>query len=102
MCSRRPAQPWDIGNTHYVEVPPEGIFDMFECTELTYHVDAEKELKTTLTLSPPPSGGGAAGRRRRRLRTVESQHEHGDGAAQSGRRSRLSDDQYPDRGRRRC
>jgi prophage tail gpP-like protein len=49
--------PWDIGNCHYVEVPPEGIFDMFECTELTYHVNAEKELKTTLTLSPPPSGG---------------------------------------------
>lgn len=49
--------PWDIGNMHYVEVPPEGIFDMFECTELTYTVDAEKTLKTTLTLSPPPSGG---------------------------------------------
>ena len=49
--------PWDIGNCHYVEVPPEGIFDMFECTELTYHVNADKELKTTLTLSPPPSGG---------------------------------------------
>jgi prophage tail gpP-like protein len=49
--------PWDIGNTHYVEVPPEGIFDVFECTELTYTVDAEKTLKTTLTLSPPPSGG---------------------------------------------
>jgi prophage tail gpP-like protein len=53
--------PWDIGNTHYVEVPPEGIFDMFECTELTYHVNAEKELKTTLTLSPPPSGGEGGG-----------------------------------------
>ena len=54
--------PWDIGNCHYVEVPPEGIFDMFECTDLTYHVNAEKELKTTLTLSPPPSGGaGGAG-----------------------------------------
>jgi prophage tail gpP-like protein len=50
-------QRWDIGNTHYVEVPPEGIFDVFECTELTYTVDAEKTLKTTLTLSPPPSGG---------------------------------------------
>ena len=49
--------PWDIGNIHYVEVKPEGIFDQFECTELTYHVNAEKELKTTLTLSPPPSGG---------------------------------------------
>jgi prophage tail gpP-like protein len=56
-------KPWDIGDTHYVEVPPEGIFDMFECTELTYHVNAEKELKTTLVLSPPPSGGtgGASG-----------------------------------------
>jgi prophage tail gpP-like protein len=54
-------QPWDIGNTHYVEVPPEGIFDVFECTELEYSVDAEKELKTTLTLSPPPSGGSGAG-----------------------------------------
>jgi len=54
--------PWDIGNCHYVEVPPEGIFDMFECTDLTYHVNADKELKTTLTLSPPPSGGaGSAG-----------------------------------------
>jgi prophage tail gpP-like protein len=50
-------QPWDIGDTHYVEVPPEGIFDVFECTKLTYHVNAEKELKTTLELSPPPSGG---------------------------------------------
>jgi prophage tail gpP-like protein len=50
-------RPWDIGDTHYVEVPPEGIFDMFECTELTYHVDHEKTIKTTLTLSPPPSGG---------------------------------------------
>jgi prophage tail gpP-like protein len=49
--------PWDIGNMHYVEVPPEGIFDMFECTELTYEVDAEKTIKTKLVLSPPPSGG---------------------------------------------
>jgi prophage tail gpP-like protein len=56
-------KPWDIGDTHYVEVPPEGIFDVFECTELTYHVNADKELKTVLTLSPPPSGGagGASG-----------------------------------------
>lgn len=54
-------QPWDIGNTHYVEVPPEGIFDVFECTELTYHVNHEKELKTTLVLSPPPSGGAGEG-----------------------------------------
>ena len=55
--------PWDIGNMHYVEVPPEGIFDMFECTELTYNVDAKDKLTTSLTLSPPPSGGeeGASG-----------------------------------------
>lgn len=51
-------QPWDIGDTHYVEIPPEGIFDVFEVTELTYTVDHEKTLKTSLTLSPPPSGGG--------------------------------------------
>jgi prophage tail gpP-like protein len=55
-------RPWDIGDTHYVEVPCEGIFDMFECTELEYHVEHAKTLKTKLTLSPPPSGGeGGAG-----------------------------------------
>ncbi len=53
--------PWDVGNTHYVEVPPEGIFDVFECTELEYSVDADKTLKTKLTLSPPPSGGAGGG-----------------------------------------
>ena len=94
-------QPWDIGNTHYVEVPPEGIFDMFECTELTYHVNAEKELKTTLMLSPPPSSGAAERRRRRRLRSVASQHEYGSGAPQSGRRSRCPTT-IRHRGRRRC
>lgn len=53
--------PWDIGNLHYVEVPPEGIFDMFECTDLTYTVNADKTIKTSLTLSPPPSAGGGEG-----------------------------------------
>jgi prophage tail gpP-like protein len=57
--------PWDIGDTHYVEVPPEGIFDMFEVTELTYSCNAgsggKGEIKTTLTLSPPPSGGSGGG-----------------------------------------
>lgn len=61
VISQQSGQPWDIGNCHYVEVPPEGIFDMFECIELTYHVNAEKELKTTLVLSPPPSGGSGGG-----------------------------------------
>jgi prophage tail gpP-like protein len=54
-------KPWDVGTTHYVEVPPEGIYDMFECTELTYSVNADSELKTTLTLSPPPSKGEGEG-----------------------------------------
>jgi prophage tail gpP-like protein len=55
-------RPWDIGTTHYVEVPPEGIFDQFECTGLNYAVNADKTFKTTLTLSPPPSAGsGGAG-----------------------------------------
>jgi len=52
--------PWDVGNLHYVEVPPEGIFDTFECTELEYHVTAEGDLSTSLTLSPPPSGQQSA------------------------------------------
>ena len=55
-------EPWDIGQLHYVEIPPEGIFDVFECTELTYTVTTD-EIKTALTLSPPPavatSGGSA-------------------------------------------
>lgn len=55
--------PWDIGNMHYVEVPPEGIFGAFECTGIVYSVTNSDELKTTLTLSPPPTGqaGGASG-----------------------------------------
>jgi prophage tail gpP-like protein len=55
--------PWDLGQLHYVEVPPEGIFDTFECTGISYRVTNDKELATTLTLSPPPNGnsGGATG-----------------------------------------
>lgn len=49
-------EPWDIGQLHYVEVPPEGIFDVFECTDLTYRVQNDQTLETTLTLSPPPAG----------------------------------------------
>jgi prophage tail gpP-like protein len=57
----RSGQPWEIGTLHYVEVPPEGIFDVMEVIELTYTVDADKNLNTSLTLAPPPgaaSGGG--------------------------------------------
>lgn len=53
--------PWDIGNIHYVEIPPEGIFDPMECTDLSYVVDATSTLKTVLTLSPMPSGGVSGG-----------------------------------------
>jgi prophage tail gpP-like protein len=48
-------EPWDVGQIHYVEVPPEAIFDEFECTEITYSVKANAELKTTMVLSPPPT-----------------------------------------------
>lgn len=57
--------PWDIGLLHYVEVPPEGIFDTMECIELEYKADGES-CRTTLTLAPPPSksisgGSGVSG-----------------------------------------
>lgn len=44
---------WDIGTEHYVEVPPEGLFESMECIRVVYNVDKEK-LTTTLTLAPPP------------------------------------------------
>lgn len=49
--------PWDVGNLHYVEVPPEGLFDVLECTNITYSVDATKTIKTALTLAPVPTRG---------------------------------------------
>lgn len=54
-------EPWDIGAVHYCEVPPEGIFDEFEVTELTYEVESDGTLKTTLTLSPPPKSASSSG-----------------------------------------
>lgn len=54
-------EPWDIGTLHYCEVPAEGIFDVFECTDLTYEVKNDETIKTTLTLSPPPSNTAATG-----------------------------------------
>lgn len=54
-------EPWDIGNLHYVEIPPEGVFDVMECTGLSYTITADKELKTALTLAPPPSSGVSGG-----------------------------------------
>lgn len=46
--------PWDIGQMHYVEIPPEGVFDLMECTDLTYTVQADR-IQTSLTFSPPPA-----------------------------------------------
>lgn len=55
-------EPWDIGQLHYIEVPPEGIYDVMECTRLTYHVDASGTLKTSLSFSPVPStSSGSSG-----------------------------------------
>jgi prophage tail gpP-like protein len=53
-------EPWDIGTLHYCEIPPEGIYDVFEVTELTYHVQNDKKISTTLTLSPPPASTSGA------------------------------------------
>lgn len=53
---QRSGAPWDIGMLHYVEVPTEGIFDVFECTGLSFTVAPDKTLKTQLTLNPPPAG----------------------------------------------
>lgn len=52
-------QPWDIGDLHYVEIPPEGVFDVMEVIELTYNVSTDG-LTTSLTLSPPPIGAVSA------------------------------------------
>jgi len=52
---------WDIGQLHYVEVPPEGIFDVLECTNIEVSVDGKDTFKTSLTLAPPPSSGVSGG-----------------------------------------
>ena len=57
-------QPWDLGVQHYVEIPPEGIFNVLECIELEYTFDAQGTLKTQVTLAPPraPEGGSNSGK----------------------------------------
>ncbi|MGL5737042.1 MAG: hypothetical protein ACRCYS_19430, partial [Beijerinckiaceae bacterium] len=54
-------QPWDIGDLHYVEIPPAGVFGLMEVTNLTYTVQPDQTLKTSLTLSPAPVSYGGAG-----------------------------------------
>lgn len=44
-------EPWDIGQLHYVEIPPAGVFGVFEVADLTYTVGVDR-LSTTLTLTP--------------------------------------------------
>lgn len=48
-------QPWDIGDLHFVSIPPAGIKGIFEITNLEYTINADRTLETSLTLSPPPS-----------------------------------------------
>lgn len=55
------SEAWDLGLLHYTEIPPEGVFDVMECTGIVYDVQAEGTLSTTLTLSPPPSTGVVGG-----------------------------------------
>jgi len=54
-------EPWDIDVRHYVEIPPENIFDEFVVDELEYTVDADGKLKTTLTLVPVSNESGSGG-----------------------------------------
>jgi prophage tail gpP-like protein len=55
-------EPWDVGLIHQVSIPPEGVAGPFECTAIEYSINSDKQIQTSLTLSPPPkaaSGGGA-------------------------------------------
>lgn len=56
-------QPWDLNVTHYVEIPPEGIYNEFVVDSLTYFCEAKGTLKTELKLVPvaqSDSGTGSA------------------------------------------
>lgn len=47
--------PWDIGDRHYVELPPAGVFGEFEVVDVRYTIQNDKTLKTNLTLAPLPA-----------------------------------------------
>lgn len=53
--------PWDINVTHYVEIPPEGIYNEFVVDSLTYFCEAKGVLKTEMKLVPVASGGTGGG-----------------------------------------
>ncbi len=49
--------PWDLNITHYVEIPPEGIYNEFVVDSLTYFCEAHGSLKTELQLVPVAQQG---------------------------------------------
>lgn len=54
-------EPWDLNVTHYVEIPPEGIYNQFVVDSLTYFCEAKGTLKTELKLVPVAQGGDGTG-----------------------------------------
>ena len=46
-------EPWEIGDRHYVEIPPAGVSGVFEITDISYSLEVES-IQTSLTLSPAP------------------------------------------------
>lgn len=65
-------QPFDVGNLHYVEIPPEGVFEVLECIEVEYTVDASGTYQTVCTMAPPPSSGVSGGASKTSSLTQES------------------------------
>lgn len=53
--------PWDLNVTHYVEIPPEGIYNEFVVDSLTYFCEAKGVLKTELKLVPVAQSGSGTG-----------------------------------------
>lgn len=90
-------EPWDVGQVHYVEVPPEGVFDELECTELTYSVKNDKELKTTMTLAPLPakSATGGSGKVTSNLPAVQSDAKSGGVSRRAAAGVTFAPKQYP-------
>lgn len=57
----RSGAPWDLNQTHYVEVPPEGIFGEWVVTELEYTCNHKDKIQTQLTLSPKDNDSSMPG-----------------------------------------
>lgn len=52
--------PWDVGDLHYVQIPPAGVFGVFEIVGLSYNVSNDRQLKTTITLAPPTTSSAGS------------------------------------------